>query len=99
MSSGVRDEVRVIARITPAQLTTTSAASVGSTGGLGPDQTQPRCSSVSTVGPFSPAVEERGEAGRKPGRRRGWDRTGNDGRTRTRCRRSHRRLECAYADF
>ena len=61
MSSGVRDVVRVIARITPAQLTTTSAASLCSTGGLGPDQTQPRCSSVSSVGPFAPAVEKREE--------------------------------------
>ncbi len=36
MSSGVCDEVRVIARITPAQLTTTSAASVGSTAASAP---------------------------------------------------------------
>ena len=60
MSSGVRDMVRVIARITTAQLTTTRAASLGSTGGLGPDQTQPRCSSVSSVGPFPRLLRSEG---------------------------------------
>ena len=63
VKSGVRDVVRVIARITPTQLTTTSAASVGSTGGLVPDQTQPNCSSVSSVGPFPRLLRSEGKLG------------------------------------